>query len=64
MNYCIVAFGVMFLIAGGTWLAGGSRHYKGPHVELRLETVDGRNFVHGSDKTSGASDERIENKDG
>ncbi|KAJ6783030.1 hypothetical protein PWT90_01852 [Aphanocladium album] len=60
MNYCIVAFGVMFFIAGGTWLASGSRHYRGPQVELRSETIDGANFVQSSDKTSGASDEFIE----
>ena len=32
MNYCIVAFGVILLVAGTTWLLDGRKHYKGPAV--------------------------------
>ncbi|KAI2627665.1 amino acid transporter [Hypoxylon sp. NC1633] len=34
MNYCIVAFGVILLIALITWLSDGRKNYKGPHVEV------------------------------
>lgn len=33
MNYCIAAFGIMFLIAGVTWLFV-RKQYQGPVVEL------------------------------
>ncbi|KAK0382815.1 hypothetical protein NLU13_9910 [Sarocladium strictum] len=32
MNYCIAAFGVILLIAGGTWIFDGRKHYKGPQI--------------------------------
>ncbi|KOS22454.1 Choline transport protein [Escovopsis weberi] len=34
MNYCIVAFGVILLIAGSTWIIDGRKNYKGPVIEL------------------------------
>ncbi|KAI1497956.1 amino acid/polyamine transporter I [Biscogniauxia marginata] len=34
MNYCIVAFGVILLIAGVTWIFDGRNNYKGPHVDI------------------------------
>lgn len=34
MNYCIVAFGIILLIAGGTWVFDGRKHYEGPHVDV------------------------------
>ena len=34
MNYCIVAFGVILLIAGLTWVFDGRRHYTGPQIKL------------------------------
>lgn len=40
MNYCIVAFGVMLLIAGGTWVFDGHRHYTGPQLNVQ-ELIDG-----------------------
>ncbi|OAA34854.1 Amino acid/polyamine transporter I [Metarhizium rileyi] len=41
MNYCIVAFGVMLLIAGGTWIFDGRKHYKGPQLDIQ-GLMDGR----------------------
>ncbi|KAL6908747.1 amino acid/polyamine transporter I [Trichoderma evansii] len=44
MNYAIVAFGVILLISGGTWIFDGRKNYKGPIVELQGMfdgTVDG-----------------------
>ncbi|KAG6000255.1 hypothetical protein E4U21_005632 [Claviceps maximensis] len=35
MNYCIVAFGIMLVIAGATWILNGRKHYKGPHVDVQ-----------------------------
>ncbi|KAG5953068.1 hypothetical protein E4U53_007037 [Claviceps sorghi] len=32
MNYCVVAFGVMLVIAGATWIFDGRKHYEGPRV--------------------------------
>jgi hypothetical protein len=34
MNYCIVAFGVILLIAGGTWVFDGRKNYKGPRIDV------------------------------
>ncbi|KAG5927876.1 hypothetical protein E4U42_001673 [Claviceps africana] len=34
MNYCIVAFSVMLVIAGATWVFDGRKHYKGPRVKV------------------------------
>jgi len=34
MNYCIVAFGVILLISGATWLIDGRKHYKGPTLDV------------------------------
>ncbi|KAF7561051.1 hypothetical protein G7046_g3096 [Stylonectria norvegica] len=34
MNYCIVAFGVILLIAITTWFVDGRAHYKGPLIHL------------------------------
>lgn len=33
MNYCIVAFGIVLIIAGVTWIFDGRKHYDGPLVE-------------------------------
>jgi len=50
MNYCIVAFGVILIISGGTWIFDGRKNYKGPVVGLQgmlhgaidgLEGLDG-----------------------
>jgi hypothetical protein len=34
MNYCIVAFGVILLISGATWVFDGRKHYKGPSLDV------------------------------
>lgn len=34
MNYAIVAFGVILLIAGTTWMLDGRKHYKGPGLDV------------------------------
>lgn len=34
MNYAIVAFGVMLLIAVSTWIFDGRKHYAGPALDL------------------------------
>lgn len=34
MNYAIVAFGVILLISGGTWIIDGRKNYKGPVVDI------------------------------
>ncbi|EMR69022.1 putative gaba permease protein [Eutypa lata UCREL1] len=34
MNYCIVAFGIILLIAGLTWIFDGRKNYVGPHIQL------------------------------
>jgi hypothetical protein len=34
MNYCIVAFGIILLISGATWLIDGRKHYKGPSLDI------------------------------
>ncbi|KAK3325134.1 amino acid/polyamine transporter I [Apodospora peruviana] len=37
MNYCIVAFGVILLISGATWVLDGRKHYKSPHLGLDVD---------------------------
>ncbi|KAK3935384.1 amino acid/polyamine transporter I [Diplogelasinospora grovesii] len=34
MNYCVVAFGIILLIAVIQWLADGRKNYTGPHVDV------------------------------
>ncbi|KAM4065974.1 amino acid permease [Hirsutella rhossiliensis] len=47
MNYCIVAFGIILLIAVLTWILDGRKHYKGPKldvqglVEGKVEGIEG-----------------------
>lgn len=44
MNYCVVAFGVILLIAVVTWIFDGRKNYKGPHIDvegLKKEEVEG-----------------------
>jgi choline transport protein len=50
MNYAIAAFGVMLLIAGGTWIFDGRKNYTGPKLD-----VDGmlHGKVEGMDPSSG-----------
>lgn len=45
MNYAIAAFGVILLIAGGTWIFDGRKNYHGPHmnVESLMPGTDGMN---------------------
>lgn len=35
MNYCLVAFGVILLIAGLTWIFDGRKNYEGPKVDVQ-----------------------------
>ncbi|KAK0718515.1 amino acid/polyamine transporter I [Lasiosphaeria miniovina] len=35
MNYCIVAFGVILLISGTTWLVDGRKNYKEPRLDVQ-----------------------------
>ncbi|KAI1088971.1 amino acid transporter [Rostrohypoxylon terebratum] len=34
MNYCVVAFGVILIIAMVTWIFDGRKNYTGPHVDV------------------------------
>jgi hypothetical protein len=57
MNYCIVAFGVILIIAGTTWLIDGRKHYKGPGMD-----VDGmlQGKVEGIDPAAGDVSDKAE----
>ena len=39
MNYCIVAFGLILLISGTTWIVDGRKHYRGPKVDIDRDMV-------------------------
>ncbi|PNY26356.1 Choline transport protein, partial [Tolypocladium capitatum] len=41
MNYCIVAFGVILLIAGLTWIFDGRKNYEGPKMDIQ-GLIEGR----------------------
>lgn len=63
MNYCIAAFGIMFLIAGITWFTV-SNQYHGPVVELHGpsgEVTQGFNPVEDK-KPSAQMDEFVDGK--
>jgi amino acid transporter len=47
MNYCIAAFGVILLIAVGTWIVDGRKHYKGPLIEINMDgaTLEGASMA-------------------
>lgn len=52
MNYCIVAFGVILLIAGGTWIFDGRKNYHGPVVDIQgmfHGAIDGMDGLEGMD---------------
>ena len=34
MNYCIVAFAIVFIISAITWIFDGRKNYTGPQVEI------------------------------
>lgn len=53
MNYCIVAFGVILLIAGTTWILDGRKHYKGPQLDVDA-MLDGK--ILGAEPLQVASD--------
>lgn len=60
MNYCIVAFGIILLIAGITWVFDGRKNYPGPYIEiegLRSTDVAGLNPVNAGSKPA---EERVE----
>ncbi|KAI1490938.1 amino acid/polyamine transporter I [Biscogniauxia mediterranea] len=42
MNYCVVAFGVILLISGVTWIFDGRKHYKGPCVDIEGLMMQGK----------------------
>jgi hypothetical protein len=65
MNYCIVAFGVMLLIAGGTWIFDGRKHYKGPQLDVQglLDgNVEAMDPVHGLDTSNKTQEEMVEGR--
>lgn len=44
MNYAVVAFGVVLIIAVVQWLFDGRKNYQGPHIDpeaLGKEVVEG-----------------------
>ncbi|EFZ02995.1 GABA permease GabA [Metarhizium robertsii ARSEF 23] len=60
VNYCILAFGFKLLIAGGTWVSDGRRHYQGPQLNSqglmkgKLEMMEAAMGVNSSKKTQKA----------
>lgn len=60
MNYCVLAFGIMLLIAGGTWVSDGRRHYQGRQLNIqglmkgKLEVMEPAMGVNSSNKTQEA----------
>lgn len=53
MNYAIAAFGVILLIAGGTWIFDGRKNYHGP--QLNVESL-AQGTVEGMDPTEEKTD--------
>ncbi|KAJ2896712.1 Choline transport protein [Zalerion maritima] len=58
MNYCVVAFGVVILIASMQWIFDGRKNYSGPHVDLdalmsgRVEGMTAMGIDHSSEDHS------------
>lgn len=53
MNYAIAAFGIILLIAGGTWIFDGRKNYHGP--QLNVESL-AQGTVEGMDPTEEKKD--------
>lgn len=58
MNYAIAAFGVILLIAGGTWIFDGRKNYHGP--SLNVESLI-HGAVEGMDPVEGNKEHRPSN---
>lgn len=60
VNYCILAFGFMLLVAGGTGVSDGRRHYQGPQLNVqglmkgKLEVIEPAMVVNSSKNTQKA----------
>lgn len=55
MNYCIAAFGVILMIAAGTWIFDGRKNYKGPRLEVC--DIDGVEREYPGETSSSPEDE-------
>ena len=65
MNYCIVAFGIMLLIAGSTWIFDGRKHYEGPKLDVQslIEgKVEGMETVKPSESSAEPEQELVEKR--
>lgn len=65
MNYAIVAFGIMLLIAGLTWVFDGRKNYEGPHMDVQalLEgKVEGMEPIKASGSAGKTEEEMVESK--
>lgn len=65
MNYCIVAFGVMLLIAGTTWIFDGRKHYEGPHLDIQAlidGQVEGMETVRTTESANKTQEEMVEGR--
>jgi choline transport protein len=40
MNYCIVAFAIVIIIATIQWFVDGKKNFHGPHIDLVVLTED------------------------
>lgn len=36
LDYCIAAFGIVFLISTITWIVDGRKNYVGPRIEVEI----------------------------
>lgn len=36
MNYCVVAFGIVFVISIVQWIVDGRKNYVGPHIDAEV----------------------------
>lgn len=65
MNYCIVAFGVILLIAGLTWIFDGRKHYEGPKLDVQAlieGRIEGMDPVQPMDSPTKPEEEMVEQR--
>ena len=61
MNYCVVAFGVIIVIAGSNWIFSARKHYKPPTLELVTgQHVEYADFSDGGNKPVAVENENTE----
>ncbi|KAF4119312.1 Gaba permease [Geosmithia morbida] len=59
MNYAVVAFGVILVISGSTWIFDGRKNYKGPQIGLNIDGTEPEMMHREHRQDTSSTDEKI-----